>query len=79
MNVYESLSEREKEVLKLYTLGKHRKQIANKLFISHTTVCTHIDNIFNKLGVNSKEKASIIFWQNNLSELENITPNDMFN
>ena len=72
MNVYESLSEREKEVLELYTLGKHRRQIAKKLFISHTTVCTHLFKIFSKLRINNKEKASIIFWQNNIEKLKNL-------
>lgn len=79
MNNYEDLSEREKEVLKLYTLGKHRSQIARILIVSHATVCSHLSNIFNKLGVNNKEKASIIYWQNNLSELENISPKEMLN
>lgn len=77
MNNYESLSEREKEVLELYTLGKRRKQIAEKLFISHSTVCTHLNNIFDKLGVSSKEKASIVFWQNNIDELKNVKTKEL--
>lgn len=77
MNNYESLSEREKEILKLYTLGKHRRQIAKKLIISHTTVCKHLNNIFSKLGVNSKEKASIIYWQNNIEKLKSLNVEEL--
>jgi DNA-binding NarL/FixJ family response regulator len=77
MNVYESLSKREKEVLELYALGKNRKQITKELFISHTTVCSHIENIFSKLGINNKEKASIIFWQNNIEKLKNLNVDEL--
>ena len=72
MNVYESLTPKQKEVLQLYALGNNRKQIANKLFISQTTVCSHIAEILNKLCVDKKEKAAIIYWQNNIEKLKNL-------
>ena len=74
---YESLTAKQKEVLRLYALGNNRKQIANKLFISQTTVCSHIAEILNKLCINKKEKAAIIYWQNNLSELEKINTKEL--
>lgn len=70
--LFNSLSPREKEILKLYTYGKRRQEIADTLFISRTTVCTHLNNIFSKLGVSCKELTSIIYWKNNLEELNNL-------
>lgn len=47
------LSEREIEILKILTEGLSKKQIAEKLFISHHTVDSHIRKIYDKLGVHS--------------------------
>ena len=47
---------REKEVLDLLQKGMKNKQIADKLFISDLTVATHIQNIFQKTNVNSRNE-----------------------
>lgn len=47
------LTEREIEILRLLTEGLSKKQIAEKLFISHHTVDSHIRNIYDKLEVHS--------------------------
>ncbi len=52
-----TLSKREKEVLTLLAKGKTYSAIAEELFISKTTVRTHIRNIYQKLHVNSKAEA----------------------
>ena len=52
-----TLSKREKEVLTLLAKGKTYSTIAEELFISKTTVRTHIRNIYQKLHVNSKAEA----------------------
>ena len=52
-----TLSDREKQVLKLIAQGKTYSLIAEELFISKTTVRTHIRNIYQKLHVNSKAEA----------------------
>ncbi|AXG69307.1 transcriptional regulatory protein DegU [Kordia sp. SMS9] len=52
-----TLSKREKEVLTLLAQGKTYSTIAEELFISKTTVRTHIRNIYQKLHVNSKAEA----------------------
>lgn len=51
--VFNCLSEREKDVLKLLLLGLTSKKIAEKLFISKTTVDTHRRNILEKTGMKS--------------------------
>lgn len=55
----ESLSERELEVLKLIKAGLSNKKIAEELFISLSTVKTHIRNIYEKIGVHSRTQALI--------------------
>jgi DNA-binding CsgD family transcriptional regulator len=48
------LSERESEVVRFAAAGLHDKEIARRLGISVTTVRTHIDHVFRKLGLNSR-------------------------
>ena len=50
---YNSLSPREKEILKLVLEGLTSQEISNKLFITKTTVDTHRSNILEKLGYHS--------------------------
>ncbi len=45
------LSQREKEVLKLFAVGKNAEEIANELSISKRTVDVHKSNIFQKIKV----------------------------
>ncbi len=53
------LTEREKEVLRLITLGGTNKEIANKLGIAEKTVKNHISNIFQTLHVNNRTQAAL--------------------
>jgi len=53
----ESLSDREIEVVKLMAEGAANKQIAAGLHISESTVKTHIQTIFQKLGVSERTGA----------------------
>ena len=56
-DLIEPLSERELEVLLLLNEGLANKEIAAQLMISITTVKTHIQNIYAKLGVNNRTQA----------------------
>lgn len=51
------LTDRELEVLYSLTQGINYKQISKLLFISESTVKTHINNIFTKLNVNDRTQA----------------------
>src|SRR5712664_4627127 len=55
----ESLTPREKEVLRLMAGGKSSRDIGAKLWISYTTVRTHIRSLGSKLGVHSKLEAIV--------------------
>ena len=54
---FDILSRRELEILKELSLGGANKSIANKLDISERTIKFHLQNIYAKLGVNSRTKA----------------------
>ncbi len=55
---YEQLTAREKEVLKLIAVGNTNRQIADQLMISHHTVRTHRNRIFNKLNIKTVAEAT---------------------
>ena len=55
----EKLTERETEVLRLLAEGKANREISETLYISETTVKTHVSNILNKLGVPSRTQAAL--------------------
>lgn len=52
-----SISPREQEVLRLLSAGLSNQEIAERCFISTSTVKTHIENIFRKLDVSSRTQA----------------------
>lgn len=63
-NLLTYLTQREEEVLDLLTQGITYKGVAGKLFISETTVKTHVNNIFQKLQVNDRTQA-VLYAINN--------------
>ena len=63
-NLLNELTAREEEVLGLLVQGENYKNVAQKLFISETTVKTHVNNIFQKLQVSEKTQA-VLYAINN--------------
>ncbi len=51
-----SLSQREKEVLKLIMQNKKRKDIADELFVTESTIKKHTSSIFKKLDINNRSE-----------------------
>jgi non-specific serine/threonine protein kinase len=54
------LTRREREVADLIAQGLSNRDIGARLFIGHRTVETHVENVLNKLGVDSR--AEIAAW-----------------
>jgi NarL family two-component system response regulator LiaR len=61
--LYDSLSEREREVLRLIADGLSNAQIADRLVISERTVKSHVNNILGKLHVVDRTQAAIFAWR----------------
>ena len=59
-DVLDTLTKREKEILRLVAEGLTNEEIGKKIFISEKTVKTHLTNIFDKLKVNSRFKAALL-------------------
>lgn len=67
-NLLNYLTQREEEVLGLLTDGVTYKGVAKQLFISETTVKTHVNNIFQKLQVNDRTQAVLYAIKHGLLE-----------
>jgi DNA-binding NarL/FixJ family response regulator len=59
MNGTGSLTEREKEILRLVSQGLSNKAIAQDLSLSVGTVKVHVSHILDKLGVSNRTEASM--------------------
>jgi two-component system NarL family response regulator len=66
----QELTTRETEVLRLIVAGKSNKEIAEALFISESTVKTHINNLLSKLGVTDRTQAATTALQRGIVHLD---------
>lgn len=64
-----SLTDREREVINLIAQGLKNKQIADRLFISQTTVTHHLSSIYAKLGVADRLELLVYAFANKLAKL----------
>jgi len=55
-----SFSHREKEILELLVAGMTNRQIGDRLYLSESTIKTHLTAAFAKLGVRSRKDAAAI-------------------
>jgi DNA-binding NarL/FixJ family response regulator len=62
-----SLTQREREVVALIAEGLKNKQIAQRLFISETTVTHHLSSIYSKLGVSDRLELVIYAFAHKLA------------
>ena len=63
-----TLTEREREIITLIGEGLKNKQIADRLFISETTVRHHLTSIFAKLEVSDRLELIIYAFRHNLAQ-----------
>ncbi len=64
------LTDRERDVLALIVAGKTNPDIAERLFISQSTVKTHVSNILSKLGVATRTEAASVAIQHGLVDTQ---------
>lgn len=60
------LTDREVEVLRLAARGLNRRETASKLSVSESTVRTHLEHIYAKIGVSSRAAATLFAVEHEL-------------
>ena len=64
------LSERERDVFRLIAKGLSNAEIGQELFISETTVKTHVTHIFQKLDLRDRVQAVVLAYQTGVFETD---------
>ena len=67
------LSDRERDVFRLIARGLSNGEIAQELFISETTVKTHVTHILQKLDLRDRVQAVVLAYQTGVFEEDNAT------
>jgi DNA-binding NarL/FixJ family response regulator len=70
----EDLTERELDVFRLVSRGRSNAEIGQELYISETTVKTHITHILQKLGLRDRVQAVVLAYERGLFETDARSP-----
>jgi DNA-binding NarL/FixJ family response regulator len=72
----DDLTERELDVFRLIARGHSNAEIGQKLYISDTTVKTHITHILQKLDLRDRVQAVVLAYETGLFDTNAQSPND---
>jgi len=73
---FEDLTERELDVFRLIARGQSNAEIGRELYISDTTVKTHITHIFQKLDLRDRVQAVVLAYQTGLFNTDGRPPSN---
>ncbi|TXJ93220.1 response regulator transcription factor [Flagellimonas pelagia] len=60
-DLLQKLTPQEQKIVHYILLDKSNKEIASALFVSLSTVKTHINNLYKKLDISSREEIILLF------------------
>jgi len=69
---WDSLSETERRVAELVAQGHSNKEIAERLYMSHRTVGSHLYRVFPKLGLRSRVELARLVIERSFAATERI-------
>ncbi len=61
--MFDTLTDRESQILREVARGFRNKQIADRLFISESTVKVHMKSLLKKLQVPSRTAATVLYLE----------------
>ena len=67
---FDELTTRERDVLRLLAAGRSNAEIGQELYISDTTVKTHVTHILQKLNLRDRVQAVVLAYQTGLFEAD---------
>ncbi len=72
MNMIKSnyLTEREREIVVLILAGKNKRNIAETLSLSVSTIKTNVENIYRKFDVHNKVELIVFVIKNNIIDID---------
>jgi DNA-binding CsgD family transcriptional regulator len=69
---WDSLSETEHRVAELVARGHSNKEVAERLYMSHRTVGSHLYRIFPKLGLRSRVQLARLVFERSVETTERL-------
>jgi DNA-binding NarL/FixJ family response regulator len=73
---WSSLTPREQDIVALVCLGYTNNQIANRLYVSPSTIKTHARNAYSKFSLQNRDELRYLLSDWDFSQWDSLTPGD---